>query len=265
MSSVQTSADIGSGITSMVDPGTSLSNTDVFTPPSPTSGSFSNNDNIIDGAKTYYILAGCLAGSALLLILASLLYRVRRQRRERMATAYGVQLGPHGPFNTQANVALQANNSHHKSPVVLTDSQFDLLPRQTIRDDPLQHEEEGSGEQKKESKGTDDDRNICSICISEFQTDEEMVTLFPCNHTYHSDCARKWLTKKSTLCPLCKTDMLVSLGVEGTTAEPRELETGQNTNRRNSAPPTTPAPGLTHDTVNPILEHRQTRNNIHGR
>lgn len=44
---------------------------------------------------------------------------------------------------------------------------------------------------------------ICTICLEEFQNDEE-IKLAQCNHGYHKDCLANWLTVKSN-CPMCQT------------------------------------------------------------
>ncbi|KAJ2844086.1 hypothetical protein IWW36_005314 [Coemansia brasiliensis] len=53
----------------------------------------------------------------------------------------------------------------------------------------------------------------CSICLCDIMAGEQLVSLVPCSHQFHVDCASQWLTQKSTLCPLCKADMLEGLGL----------------------------------------------------
>ncbi|PIA18533.1 hypothetical protein COEREDRAFT_38905 [Coemansia reversa NRRL 1564] len=54
----------------------------------------------------------------------------------------------------------------------------------------------------------------CTICLGDIVQGERLVRLVPCNHQFHSDCVNRWLTQKSTLCPLCKADMLEGLGLK---------------------------------------------------
>lgn len=42
----------------------------------------------------------------------------------------------------------------------------------------------------------------CSICLGEFQEQDECAMLHMCNHMYHRKCIDKWLPKS---CPLCRS------------------------------------------------------------
>ena len=45
------------------------------------------------------------------------------------------------------------------------------------------------------------DDNVCSICLCEYEEDDEMTKL-PCDHIYHLECVTSW-TNQSSRCPLC--------------------------------------------------------------
>eukprot|EP00276_Gloeochaete_wittrockiana_P000603 CAMPEP_0184670594 /NCGR_PEP_ID=MMETSP0308-20130426/82849_1 /TAXON_ID=38269 /ORGANISM="Gloeochaete witrockiana, Strain SAG 46.84" /LENGTH=158 /DNA_ID=CAMNT_0027117389 /DNA_START=295 /DNA_END=771 /DNA_ORIENTATION=- len=68
---------------------------------------------------------------------------------------------------------------------------------------------------QKTSDGCDD--NTCSICINEYQVDEELRAL-PCAHRFHRNCIDPWLKGKHT-CPLCKLDVS-----EQATSPPPDVE-----------------------------------------
>jgi len=48
--------------------------------------------------------------------------------------------------------------------------------------------------------------DVCPICLEDFTEGETLRQLPSCSHLYHVDCVDKWLTTKSSLCPLCKKD-----------------------------------------------------------
>lgn len=51
------------------------------------------------------------------------------------------------------------------------------------------------------SRITDSQNNSCSICLSNFTTNDELLVL-KCEHGYHEECLAPWLICKNT-CPLC--------------------------------------------------------------
>ncbi|KAJ2001959.1 hypothetical protein GGI04_001280 [Coemansia thaxteri] len=57
----------------------------------------------------------------------------------------------------------------------------------------------------------------CSICLTPFDSDE-VVRVLVCGHTYHTECIDVWLTQRSSLCPICKTDIRKALGLEPRTS-----------------------------------------------
>lgn len=44
----------------------------------------------------------------------------------------------------------------------------------------------------------------CNICLE--QNIEETSVSLKCNHAFHNDCIKEWLTKQSTKCPNCRTE-----------------------------------------------------------
>jgi hypothetical protein len=51
------------------------------------------------------------------------------------------------------------------------------------------------------------DHFSCDICLEDY-TEGELLLELPCGHKYHTHCIRPWLTKRSTLCPHCRTDVI---------------------------------------------------------
>ncbi|RHZ57524.1 hypothetical protein Glove_386g46 [Diversispora epigaea] len=48
--------------------------------------------------------------------------------------------------------------------------------------------------------------DVCAICLEEFNDGELLRKLPLCSHEYHKECIDRWLTTKSSRCPLCKQD-----------------------------------------------------------
>ncbi|XP_016472566.1 RING-H2 finger protein ATL54-like [Nicotiana tabacum] len=53
-------------------------------------------------------------------------------------------------------------------------------------------------------EGTD-----CSVCLSEFQEDETLRILPPCNHAFHIPCIDTWL-RSHTNCPMCRAGIVIA-------------------------------------------------------
>lgn len=47
----------------------------------------------------------------------------------------------------------------------------------------------------------------CVICLENFEQDQ-VLKILPCKHEYHRDCIDPWLLKKSSLCPVCKQNIV---------------------------------------------------------
>ncbi|KAI2499929.1 RING-like zinc finger [Fragilaria crotonensis] len=50
--------------------------------------------------------------------------------------------------------------------------------------------------------------SMCSICLEEYEDGEAIGILPRCNHGFHLECIKPWLTERQSCCPLCKTDVL---------------------------------------------------------
>ena len=52
----------------------------------------------------------------------------------------------------------------------------------------------------------DGKEDTCAICVDEFENGTSIKTL-PCNHVFHANCIDEWLSKYSSVCPLCKSNL----------------------------------------------------------
>ncbi|KAJ2367269.1 hypothetical protein IW150_005715 [Coemansia sp. RSA 2607] len=52
----------------------------------------------------------------------------------------------------------------------------------------------------------------CSVCLTDF-VPGDTARILCCGHYFHKDCVDAWLTKHSTSCPVCKTDMVAALNL----------------------------------------------------
>ncbi|CAM9504662.1 unnamed protein product [Scytosiphon promiscuus] len=52
-------------------------------------------------------------------------------------------------------------------------------------------------------RGAEDD--MCAICLETYE-DGDSLTGLPCRHSFHTQCIGPWLSGKSALCPMCKTE-----------------------------------------------------------
>jgi len=43
----------------------------------------------------------------------------------------------------------------------------------------------------------------CPICFEDYEEDDKVISLPQCEHTFHPECVRRWLSKTS-LCPICR-------------------------------------------------------------
>lgn len=51
----------------------------------------------------------------------------------------------------------------------------------------------------------------CSVCLVEFQSEEEVSQLSGCRHVFHNSCIRSWLLRNQFTCPLCRSVFLVTV------------------------------------------------------
>ncbi|XP_029955324.1 E3 ubiquitin-protein ligase RNF128-like [Salarias fasciatus] len=78
---------------------------------------------------------------------------------------------------------------------------------------------------KRSDEETSSDTHMCAVCIESYK-EGDVVTVLTCNHIFHKDCIEPWLLDKRT-CPMCKCDIMSSLGIEEQPKESLPTESPQ--------------------------------------
>ena len=69
--------------------------------------------------------------------------------------------------------------------------------------------EQGEGFEESEPRGRGGAAEECPVCQEGFRAGQ-LVTVLPCEHAFHADCAEQWLRRKAT-CPVCRAGVLRGL------------------------------------------------------
>ncbi|KAL9673025.1 hypothetical protein QQ045_029278 [Rhodiola kirilowii] len=56
----------------------------------------------------------------------------------------------------------------------------------------------------KHSSDSDAD-DCCSVCLVEFDGEDEVSKLSGCGHVFHGECIRGWIERDRFTCPLCRS------------------------------------------------------------
>ncbi|PGH13444.1 hypothetical protein AJ80_06313 [Polytolypa hystricis UAMH7299] len=55
----------------------------------------------------------------------------------------------------------------------------------------------------------------CVVCLEEYVDGQSRVMSLPCGHEFHAECITPWLTTRRRTCPICKGDVVRSMGFAG--------------------------------------------------
>uniref|UniRef100_A0A7S0ACQ4 RING-type domain-containing protein n=1 Tax=Minutocellus polymorphus TaxID=265543 RepID=A0A7S0ACQ4_9STRA len=109
--------------------------------------------------------------------------------------------------------------------------------RRGIDDDP---EMDGTAHIHPQDNDTSESHVACSICLEEYQAEDEVVIGINCIHMFHKVCAIDWLEKQE-VCPCCRETMISSERMSDAAStvlsaeRMQELENGEQSNSQNSS------------------------------
>ncbi|KAJ2398063.1 hypothetical protein GGI23_003321 [Coemansia sp. RSA 2559] len=218
-SATDTTSSAASSSSSSEEPSTSPSSSNIDSGGPGSSG--------VSSTQIYYILAISACAAGFIGFVITLILRRRRRRRLMLAAGFSEGGGGGGLYS---HVVPPRNTHHQRAPhnekIVLSEEQFNMLPHTVVEKGSVpamrkrsisalsmlsSKDADAGSDEKKHSSAADDEPESCIICLCEYIAGEKVVNLVPCNHMFHSECAFRWLTQKSTTCPLCKADMLEGL------------------------------------------------------
>ncbi|KAJ0015022.1 hypothetical protein Pint_20846 [Pistacia integerrima] len=152
----------------------------IFPPPPPPP---LQDDSGTDFSPVIIALIGILASAFILLSYYAIISKFFRRRR-------------HGGNATALNDHMINNETSHQAANIGLDEGF-------IKSITVCKYKRGEGL----VEGTD-----CSVCLSEFQEDENLRLLPKCNHAFHLPCIDTWLKSHSS-CPLCRANITASTNI----------------------------------------------------
>jgi hypothetical protein len=77
------------------------------------------------------------------------------------------------------------STTHNDVKVVLTKEAFESIPVSTADDFPQDTQ--------------------CTVCVNNYKSGDQVIYIPKCQHLFHMECAKHWLTKYKRSCPNCRT------------------------------------------------------------
>ncbi|KAL9010069.1 MAG: hypothetical protein Q9173_004959 [Seirophora scorigena] len=66
----------------------------------------------------------------------------------------------------------------------------------------------------------------CVVCLEEYVDGQSKVMSLPCGHEFHAECITPWLTTRRRTCPICKGDVVRSMGRPGHKSSNQPAQSG---------------------------------------
>lgn len=102
-------------------------------------------------------------------------------------------------FPAENTTSEATNNAHQKPTSLVLKTRRYTAPENTVPEIPTQ---------ATASHDNDDDALTCTICFVPID-DGDRIGDLPCQHTFHVDCLKIWLTRRA-ICPLCQSSDVVT-------------------------------------------------------
>lgn len=123
--------------------------------------------------------------------------------------------GGGGGGNNESNEPDSPLNLHLKRPEEAATTTV------TTKTAPLTREEERVELQRQALLSA---QTTCVICLDDFTPGLSVIRELPCNHVFHSRCIDTFLTRSSSLCPLCKRDVMSWFPEDDKNSEQRDTQ-----------------------------------------
>ena len=108
-------------------------------------------------------------------------------------------------FKKNINLLKNNNNDNNNNDIKLETNNNDIITNNNVIDN---NDEQESKILKFEDIKTIyvEENETCSICRNDFEESDDNIKVLHCEHLFHCDCIKQWLTTQSYKCPICRKE-----------------------------------------------------------